>query len=128
MATVQPPVATGTAKQPAATGTGTGTNPKVAPKVATGGNTPVSPVAATSTQAVHPIVTSTLIVIYVANENEYLNGTIGKFVIIFDQSTGDIYRASKTILDSKNDSIGVLAAGTVKTLATGAKAILKKLA
>ena len=96
-----------------------------APAATTPATPAVTPMAATVT---HKIVPSTLNVICVQSEDEMINGTIGKFDIIFDTKTNDIYRLVDAEMAMKNDSIGVQAIGSVKTLATAGTPILKKLA
>ena len=106
------------------------------PAAATAATTPVTPAATAGTtppatpakvQKTHKILSSEITVIYVQSEDELINSTLGKFDIIYDTKTNDIYRLIDKWMKMKYDSVGVIANGTVKGLTTGSKAILKKL-
>jgi len=88
----------------------------------------VTPKVGSTDEKTHKIVPSSLNVIFVQSEDEFINGTLGKFDIIYDTKTNNIYRLVDAIMADKNDSIGVLALGTVKALAAAGTPILKKLA
>jgi len=87
----------------------------------------VTPTVGSAKEKTHKIVPSSLNVIFVHSEDEFINGTLGKFDIIYDTKTNDIYRLIDKWMKMKYDSVGVIANGTVKGLTTGSKAILKKL-
>jgi len=88
----------------------------------------VTPKVGSTDEKTHKIVPSSLNVIFVQSEDEFINGTLGKFDIIYDTKTNNIYRLVDATMADKNDSIGVLALGTVKALAAAGTPILKKLA